>query len=86
MKTMSAPVASLDITNAEIAEKLAVAEPIRGCRKYHAYVYVGYSEKAVGYHQWTCSVCGDTSITICTVYLGNYDHCQVCEVVGYRFV
>ena len=43
-------------------------------------------EKAVGYHQWTCSVCGDTSITICTVYLGNYDHCQVCEVVGYRFV
>mgnify|MGYP001584556524 CR=1 FL=1 len=83
---VSAPVASLAITNEEIAEKLAVAEPTRGCQKYHAYEYVGYSANTEGYHQWTCSACGDTSIRVCTVAHGGHARCQACEVVGYAYL
>ena len=79
-------VASPAITNEEVAERLAVAEPTRGCQKYHAYEYVGYSGVAVGYHMWVCSTCGDTSITICTVAHGGHAYCQACEVVGYAYL
>ena len=83
---MSAPVNVLsDVTDEEIADKLAVAEPIPGCQKYHAYEYIGYSDTAAGYHAWACSACGATSIMICSVRLGRHETCIVCNAVGYEF-
>lgn len=85
VQPFDAPVQTLDITDEEIANKLAVAEPVPGCKKYHTYEYVGYSDKAAGYHEWACSKCGDASITICAVRLGRHETCIVCNAVGYEF-
>ena len=85
VQPFDAPVQSLDITDGEIGDKLAVAEPIPGYQKYHAYEYVGYSDKAAGYHKWACSACGATSIMICSVRLGRHETCIVCNTVGYEF-
>ena len=85
VQPFNAPVQVLDITDDEIADKLAVADPIPGCQKYHAYDYVGYSDKAAGYHEWACSTCGATSIMGCSVRLGSHDECIVCDAVGYEF-
>ena len=84
--TWAPPVQALDMTDEEVAERTAGADLMPGCQKYHAYEYVGYSEKVVGYHQWTCSACGDTSIRGCTVAHGGHARCQACEVVGYAYL